>query len=397
MSHMNGFVSTARLFCFVSILLLPFSSLAGPSNPYGLPDRVDNGLRETFHQLFSLNFERAEKHIVNLKGQGKTSRPMVALAEVVFHWWKLSVNVLEVDDQASRPFLEASERCIKAAEKQIAKGDPKGEARLALGTTIGLMSRWSAANRAWLVAYTRGKKSAGLLREALEKNPQATDAYMTLGTFNYARELIRKRLSNVEKEEGDEKAHSTGIEQLRKAYEEGVYFKQAAGLLLAGILTNESPAKAFPILRQLKEDLPESGFVQMILITALYNLGQGDELAQEVDQLFKKIDAGLYPPWFRPQAHFAKGLVFFRTRCWKDAEEQFALAIEAGDEANPYVTWAHLYQGYALDASGERKKAKKKYELVLKLKRRFASHDHAENRLKKPFKDTDPEIKKLEL
>lgn len=219
--------------------LLAAAPLNAKDNPYAISARTDEHLRRCFDDLFNLRFDEADKSLSRLKDDG-ARHPMAALAEVVRAWWELSVNVIETDEQESRRFLEASERCIRLAQKRIDKGDRTGEAYVALGTTLGLISRWSASNHAWLPAYVRGRKSAAALRKALEINPRATDAYMTLGTFNYARELIRKRMGNEkpsaddvreeEKKAGGDLAQSDdGIAQLRKAYQGSVYFKTAAG------------------------------------------------------------------------------------------------------------------------------------------------------------------------
>ena len=375
-------------------LLITFRTAFAASNPYGISDEVDEGLKQGFQLLFNLQFKEAEATLGSLASL-KKDQPMVALAEVVRHWWELSIDVMEISPNASQPFLEAADRCLKLSNDAIAAGDSRGSAHLAMGTTLGLMSRWSAANRAWVPAYLRGIKSSNYLEQLLLKNKKASDAYMCLGTFNYARELIRKR-SGVPDPDDTGKL-SLGLDQLRKAYESGTYFRQASGLMLAGILTNDDPSKAVPLLRELREELPQSAFVHMILVTALYNSGDIDAMEIEANDLLSKAESGDYTPNFKTQGHFAKGLVAFRQKSWKEAAENFSRAVEVGTRRNPYATWAHLYQGYAYDALGQRKKAVEKYNIVLKLPRRYASHDHAKNRLQKPFRPSDPEMKKLEV
>lgn len=377
------------------LLLLLAAPLRAASNPYDIPATVDEELRTIFHDAFNLRFNEARDRLKTIRKHA-TAHPIVALAGVVVEWWDLSVKVFEVDAQASEPFLNASEECMELAERTIASGDKKGEGNLALGTTLGLMSRWSAANRAWLPAYMRGSRSARYSERALQKNPLATDAYMTLGTFNYARELLRERVSTTEPKP-PVKSVRKGLNQLKKAGNEAVYFQQASKLMLAGILTNEKPDEAIPLLHQLRTDMPTNGFVHMVLVTALYNAGRADELTNEATTYLELVSTGTYPSWFFPQAYFSKGLVAFREQKWKDASQHFGEAVNVGEESNPYFTWAHLYQGYCYDALGERRKAKKLYEKVLKLHRRFASHDHARNRLSAPFKPSDRELSKIEL
>lgn len=380
---------------FSFLCLLFASSLQAAPNPYDIPNSIDDELQTIFRDAFNLHFDEARTRLKDIKKHA-AAHPVVALAGVVVEWWDLSVKVLESDAQASEAFLNAGEECMEFAERTISSGDKKGEGHLALGTTLGLMSRWSAANRAWVPAYMRGSRSARYSERALKKNPKALDAYMALGTFNYAREILRERLS-VNDTKSTTVSVRQGIRQLEKASNDGFYFQSASRLLLAGLLTNERPNDALPVLQQLRTDMPTNGFVHMVLITALYNASRTEELARETTSYVENVSTGTYSPWFQPQAHFALGLLSFRDKQWKEAAQHFGDAVDVGEESNPYFTWAHLYQGYAYDALGERRKAKKMYEKVLKLRRRFASHDHARDHLDSPFRDTDLELKKLEL
>jgi tetratricopeptide (TPR) repeat protein len=374
-------------------------ALALPSyaakNPYGIPDDVDAGLRQGFQDLFNLEFDKAEREIQALQPQAK-AHPMVALAAAVVPWWKLTVQVLERDPSASRDFENASTRCLAIAEPRL-QNDRTGETHVVMGTMLGLMSRWSAANRAWLAAYSRGKKSVVYLQAALKRNQKATDAYMTLGTFNYARALIRRWMEGGASDVEEDKTRALGLLQLRKAYAEAPYFRQAAGVLLAGVLANDDPHSAIPVLRKLRGELPGSAFVHIILVSALYNAGDADGLEQEADLLEKNVEAGVYDKRFEPQAHFAQALVLFRRAKWRAAEKDFVEATASGDESNPYTTWAVLYRGYCEDALGHREEALTLYRRVLALKPRFASHDHARGRIAKPFSAADVELRKLEL
>lgn len=373
--------------------LIP-AAAADSANPFRLPQKLDGDIRASLDDLFNLRFSEAERRIDAFQDQAD-AHPMAALVKVVFEWWKITVQVSETDEAASRPFIEAGERCLELTEGREKVTDRRGEARFCAGTTLGLMSRWSGANRAWLAAYRRGSRGASLLEEALEENPAATDAYMTLGTFNYAREVFRKRLGTAP-ETGRTEVRE-GIRQLRRAHMEGDYFRAAAGLILAGLLANESPHEALPVLRRLREDLPASPVVLTLTVTALYNTGDGAALAKVAGELEAGIASGLYGKWFLPQARFARALVEFRLSRWAEAARLFADAARPGDKSNPYCTWARLYHGYALDAMGRREAAKEKYREVAGMPSRYASRELAEQRLKRPFRAGDPELKKLLL
>lgn len=380
---------------WIALLLVVSTPCFAAPNPYGIPDEQDERLRKGFELLFKSDFKAAEEELRPLK-ESSAHYPLLALGDVVLRWWEMTELILETDETASRKFNEAAELALKLAQGKLEK-DPKGQARLALGTTLSLMSRWSAANRAWVPAFLRGSKSASYLEQVLKRNPHAMDAYMALGTFNYAKSLLARRMKSETDASTENPNRDQALRQLKKAYREATYFRLPSGLLLAGILTNEAPKQALPLLTELRAALSESAFVHMIHLTALYNAGELDEMREQTDDFFRKIDKGAYAPLYKPQGYFARGLLAMREQQWTEARKEFDQAIRTDLTKNPYVTWSQLYKGYVYDAMGKHSLAKKQYEKVLKLPRRLSSHDHARNRLTTPFKPTDPEMKKVEL
>lgn len=384
------------LFCAVVLFGNSFTAAA---DMYGLKEEESAIILQAFNALFNENFEETDKILAPLQSRTAKS-PLIQTAFVVRFWWEMASQVLETEPEAHKPFVDAAEKCIKLSERASPMKNSNVPVLLSLATTLGLMSRWSAANRAFMPAYFRGNKAGEYARRALKTQPKAYDAYMTLGAFIYGKEKIRQYLSKSEQDANpsDPTPSLEGITQLRKAYEEGVYFKIPAGLLLAGILTNEKPEEALPLLSQLRTDLPQSGFVHVLLITALYNVGHGEEMKKEIEKFQDLVKEGKYPTRYKPHGHFMEGLYYFRQKEWRPAEQSFKVAASMDDKKNAYVIWAHLYRGYSLDGMKRREAAKAEYKKVLDLPRRFASHDHARERLEKPFKpSTAPELKKLEL
>ncbi len=377
------------------LFLLANASFLYAADMYGVPDDDAAAIQSAFTSLFNEDFQNADLLLEPLKPRAQ-KYPLIQTAIVVRHWWEMASQVLENDAEASKPFTAAADECLAIVERTKKH---KTQGLLSLATTLGLMSRWSAANRAWLAAYFRGTKAGEYARRTIEEDKDAVDAYMTLGAFVYGKEKIRQSLSPDEKPSNPEDMTPAilGLSHLHKAYDEGTYFKMPAGLLLAGILTNEKPSEAVPLLQELREALPRSGFVHMLLLTALYNAGNGDELEKEIAEFEGHLNEQMYPPRYEAQLHFAKGLAHFRKKEWRAAEQEFKTAYQSKDVKNPYVIWAHLYRGYALDAAKKRETARAEYRRVLALPRRFASHDRARERLEKPFKPTDPEMKKLEV
>jgi tetratricopeptide (TPR) repeat protein len=375
-------------------------AVAGPAtaraadNPFNLPPQTDAAIKQVFAALFNEEFDQADRTLATIESQ--KDLPMVAMTFVVRDWWKLSLNVLETDADASTPFLQSVELCDRVCRTKMSDKRKSGQAAFAWGTTLGLMSRWSVSNHAWITAYVRGNKAVDACKKCLKKYPQFTDPYMTIGTINYAKNMLSNYM-DTDDAKAAAVAKNKGLRQLKNAAETGVYFREASRLLLAGILTNDAPREAVPLLDQLHAELPRSAFVHMILMTALYNTGDLERLSTEAGAFGQDISTGTYPASYWPQLYFVQGLIAFRDKKWKEAALLFNEAVKRSTVENPYQAWSHLYRGYALDAWGKRKEAVKEYDAVLDLRRCFASHDHARARLQTPFKPTDPEMKKVEL
>jgi tetratricopeptide (TPR) repeat protein len=377
------------------IAALPFTALRASDNPFNLPASTDATIKQVFAALFNEDFEQADSLLATLEPQKRTV-PMVAMAFVVREWWKVSLDVLETDSQASAPFLKAAELCNQVCRAKTSDKKRLAQAAFAWGTTLGLMSRWSATNRAWITAYVRGNKAIDQCKKVVDKYPHFSDPYMTIGTINYAKTMLSNYM-DTDDAKAAAVAKNKGLRQLRNAADNGIYFRQASQLLLAGILMNDSPHESIPLLEQLRIDLPRSAFVHMVLITALYNSGDLERMSAEAARFGEAISSGTYPASYRPQWYFAQGLIAMRAKKWKEAAQLYNEAVKISTANNPYQPWSHLYRGYALDAWGKRKEAVKEYNAVLDLRRCFASHEHARARLQTPFKPTDVEMKHLEL
>src|SRR5258708_25525467 len=132
------------------------SSLGRCSNPFGISDDLDKTISAGLYELYNLHFDKALTIFDGIRDQAK-EHPMVAFGIASVHWWRLSVCVLETDQNESQAFLKATEDCIRISKEKIERGDPRGEAHLTLGGAEGLLGRWEGANRQWMPACFNGK------------------------------------------------------------------------------------------------------------------------------------------------------------------------------------------------------------------------------------------------
>ncbi|MCB4756164.1 MAG: hypothetical protein LHV69_03880 [Elusimicrobia bacterium] len=383
-----------RLFIFLS---LATASVSASDNPYGIPNELDQKIKAGLHELYNYDFDQALRIFYGLRDQ-KEKNPMVAFGIAATHWWRLSTYVLEGDPEASKPFLEAINDCIRLARKQVNTPHPTVQGNLVLGGALGLKGRWEATNRNWLAAYFTGKDAYRYLKKALTMNPNAIDAYMGLGIFDYYVATL-PTMVRVLAFIGMGGESSVGLEELSRAATEGLYSQTPSKLFLLEIYSNQEnkPEKAVAIVEDLRRLYPKSPFMHMTHIICLYNAGRMEEVEKEALDLAEKVSNGTYPPECVTQSQFALGASDFKSRRWEEAIDHFKTGVQDARYNDPWKTWTYLYLGYSYDALGRRDEAKGIYITVLKQPRRWGSHDNARAALRKPFKGTDGDLKKLEL
>lgn len=378
-------------------LLLSFTAAVGQAeNPFGVSPELDQSIKSGLHALYSLKFEEAEKIFETIKPHAE-EHPMVAFGEASVHWWRLSVYVLEADEQESAAFLKAVNRCIDLSKKKIEAGDTTGEAHMTLGGAYGLLGRWQATTGEFLSAYFTGKRAIKFLRKSLKINPNMNDAYMGLGIFDYyvaTLPAVVRVLAFLGKSDAE-----TGLRELETAATKGTYANTPSKLFLTDLYANQEnkPEKAFELLAALKTEFPESPFVHMLQLITLYNHNRMNDFEKEVAAYRKQIEKGIYRKEFETNVGFMSGMSQFKAKNWAGAIREFDQAMAKGTPKNPFYTWSELYKGYALDASGEREKAKAEYKRILTEPRRWGSHASAKKHLSKPFTGDEKDLEKIRL
>ena len=388
---MKRFLAAACAF-----LLTAETALAAP-NPFKVSPDLDAKIRAGLTALYNLEFDEAERIFNELKPE-EAEHPMVAFGRTSVFWWRLSVYVLESDSKESAKFLSSVDDCIRVSKAMVDRGDKTGEGYLCLGGAQGLLGRWQAANRKWMPAYFTGRSAYRHLRDALKVNPKMYDAYMGLGIFDYYVATL-PALVRVLAFLGQSGDKQKGLDELQKAGSNGTYANTPALLFLVNIYSSleNRPDQAFAILDELHRQYPNSPFIHMLTIVALYNHRPVGDLEASAKEFQERVKNGTYRPSFATQGDFAEGLVYFKEHQWTDALRLFDAAVKAGTVKDPFYTWATLYKGYVLDLMGRRKEAVAQYHDVLSQIRRWGAHDNAELRLKRPFTEKDKELTKLIL
>lgn len=381
----------------IALLVAGAQAAAGEPNPFNMEPGVDAAIRTAIRDLYDVKIDTALARLSALE-HAASSHPFIAAGVATCHWFRMSYDVMDRNPAWSDPFVAAAERCIALSEKRIAEGDPTGEGHFSKGLVLGLLGRWEIANGHMLTAYFRGRAARAHLEKTRELNPSLADPLMGLGIFEYyaAKLPAVVRVLAFFGVSGDLEA---GLNRLRVAADESAYLKTPARLFLANILAGEEdrPRDAIAIIDGVRDRHPQSPFVDMVLIKAVYNAGDVDRLAAIADTFMDRVRSGVYRQEFAAQAFFNKGLVHLKRKEWGDAARTFAVAAARADVDDPFGAWATLYRGFSLDALGRREEAVALYREVLRMERRWSSHAVANRYLDRPFAGTPEDLAVLRL
>jgi hypothetical protein len=279
------------LWALVALLLLavcPLGALAHERRPLDTANTpaipppahlsVDADLDGGFSLLYDLKFAEARKHFVQWQQQHPDEAlgpAMEAAADLFQEFYSAGILTSEFfrDDKQwtsgvpYRPdrdldagFFDAAKRSRERARQQLASNPREADALFALTLDSGML-----ANHASLLEK-RQLEGLRLLRETdrnaqtlLAADPDAEDAYLSLGTANYiigCMPAYKRAFLWFGGIHGDK---TLGMQQLARVASRGHYLRAYAKLLLAlAALRENNPSLARQELKQLAAEFPEN-------------------------------------------------------------------------------------------------------------------------------------------
>jgi hypothetical protein len=267
---------------YVAISLLLFTAaacLARPDEAAKSPAFTTvPELSSGFHSLYAQNFSEAREKFDNWESQhpeepfGQITLAASYLFEELYRQGVLSSDFFlnekrflhgiegKPDPERMKSFQDALDRARKLAQERLAKNASDPEALFALTLAAGMESN------ADLVLKKQHLESLKLLKESnehakrlLAQQPDASDAYVALGTANYIIGSLsggKRFLLRFGGIHGDKKL---GMDQLGKTIENGRYLRPYAKILLSLAARREKQDPlAQKLLLELSEEFPES-------------------------------------------------------------------------------------------------------------------------------------------
>ena len=227
--------------------------------------------------------------------------PLGYLLEADATWWKIHFatgNLIDPDvfDVVSSPrtpydshFESLIHATINKSEARIRAGQDVARNYLYEGMAYALEARLLALRGKDLPTARAGKKMRAHLLKALELDPQLTDAYLGVGTYNYFVDTLPTIVKILKFFIGlPGGSRELGLEQLQRAADHGELTRGEAGFYLAKNFSRRSErqyAKSLELFAKLRNEYPRNPLWPTMVGSLHLRLGhvaEGEALYREV-------------------------------------------------------------------------------------------------------------------
>jgi tetratricopeptide (TPR) repeat protein len=367
-----------------------------------LPPELEAFRNEGVDALFNMNYEEARttfQKMVDLDPQHPAGHIYMANTTWLGHLAqlrRLQTNIYNrgnsffsktedtVDPKVDKAFRQEIEKGISLCEKQLKVRTNDIPSLYYLGVAKNIVAGYEATvKRSFLPALRNGSKGVGLHREIMKKDPSCIDAQLSVGMYNYVVGSLPLAVKMLVFLGGVRGSKTDGIAMLERVAREGNYAKDEGKVLLVMLYNREKRiADALKTLNQLVERYSENSLFRLERAVTLGQLRKFNESASGFELLLHDVQASSYIP---DLIHYQYGTMLSDADRWQNSYEQFVAAYNSKKAPPALATLAHLNAGKSMDRLGKRDQAVSEYQMVLKRKDVFDSHDLAKKYLKKPY------------
>ncbi len=277
------------LFVAMSILSFDFpaTGMADSSNiprpqPAAAQSRVKPQLERGFHLLYSLKFAEARNQFEDWQ-QTHPNDPLGYLGTAAsylfeeFHQQQVLTSKFFLDDERllngiegnadearKRSFEVACRKGNELAQKQLDQDPANGDALFALAIANGLLADYEGViAKHQMKSLSLIRKAERYARQALERQPDYTDAWFSVGATNYIIGCLPAYKRFFLWFGGIHGDKDLGMQQLRIAAEKGHYLKPFAEIFLAlAAMREKQNDLARSLLSDLAGQFPENPLYQ---------------------------------------------------------------------------------------------------------------------------------------
>lgn len=374
---------------FISIcmgaMIFALSPLGAHETPAG------DAIRQGLWWLYQLKYEKAHE-LFNQYCQEHPKDPSGYFYKTAADWWQLAQQFDFVLPEVEKRLDEDFQQTVAAAKELMDSAtDDKTRAlaQLYWGGAEGLRGRWLVTQKQWIKAYFLGKSGTHRLRRAVRYDPTLYDAYLGLGIYDYFTDTLPgvQGVLAALFIHGDK---NRGLQELQWAIDKSTHARVEAMFFLIEIYTSEenTPEKALPITRALRQEFPQSPAMHLAEVMTLFTMKDWDAMSVEAQSFLEKSEKEV--PWFTREGIRPALYCLGVAALWSRHDPETCLRymnriLNMGIDSSRWVSFAYLRRGQAYDLRGEREKALQDYRTVMDRVDFWGSHKEARRYLKEAF------------
>jgi len=296
----------------------------------------------------------------------------------------------EMPISARRLFFQKVERGRGLSEEILARDPNHRDARFFLGSAEGLLAAFSyTVDGKTLEAFGHAKKAYQYHRELVDFNPTYSDAYVSLGVYEYIVDNLRWYLKWPAKMIGYRGSEERGIEYLETARRgESSVSNEASAMLMVIYFREKKYQHSLAIVRGLRQHFPKNFLFHVNHAQILERMGSKTlaienylgivATAEQNRPNYQKLplDSFRYALGRRLQGLGRKDF----------ALQMFNDCLASSAVADSEKALCHVEAGLIEDEGGRRQRALDHYQAALALPRVEDSHRIARRHLRAPYR-----------
>lgn len=275
------------------------------------------------------------------------------------------------------------DRAIETAARLLAKDPLNAEALYYQGAAYSIRAAFQASvQRSFFSALSDGSKAVELHRKVLKNDPNYTDAYLTIGMYDYIVGSLPLPIRLLAAIGGVRGSKPRGLREVEIAARNGRYVAEDAQVLLVALYSREGRNEdSLRMLTRLANEHPKNYLLHVERAATLARLGRDAESQAVFESMVKNPPQASALDLIRYQY----GESLFDKRDFAHAILQFrqVLSLEQAEEG--LVTLSHLRAGQCYDALGNHRSALGHYYAVLKRPNVYDSHEQAKRYYETPY------------
>ena len=406
----------------VLLLLLVTVAVAAQqpqTNPASDNAKLDSLRKSGVEALYNLDYEKAQKdfkEIVQLYPNHPAGPQLLAARvwiKTLYESRRLQSTLYssesfyssgddKVDPKVITEFRNLTREARRLAEARLKQNPKDQEALYWLGAEEGLKASFEeAVERRHYAALKDGNDSVDHHRDLLKLDPNAIDAGITVGLYEYVVGSLPLPIKVVAGITGFRGSKKKGLAMIERVATEGNWARDDARTLLIVLYTREKRFKdVLAHARELSAKYPRNYLFRLEAADALVSQAEVERKNKNIEaavkaerEAFATFEDLLHDRTVRDTVsraldlvHFKYGEVLLTAGDGERAAKEFLAATRVERAEPTLVTMAHLYAARAFDLAGKREDALSQYREVLTRPDIYAAHEEAKKGLRQPFK-----------